>query len=124
MKRVFHGVVSVAVVTLFNVLALGLHAAALQPVHVGHSAGTSSHQTSSTTCLTICTTATLNRNEIIDETDKDKDDTPQPPFYIQFQGPPLIALEKKHSEEARLATDREPPPGGQPAYIVLTVFRA
>jgi hypothetical protein len=124
MKRVFHGVVSLAVLTLFNVLALGLHAAALQPVHVGHSAGTSSLQTSSATCLTICTTATLNRDEIIDDTDKDEDDTPQPPFYIQFQDPPLIALVEKHGEEARLATDREPPPGGPPAYIGLTVFRA
>lgn len=114
-------VVSAAVLALFNTPALGIHASALQPVHTGHSAGTS-HQASPAVCLTVCTAVTLNRDKATDETEED--DTPQPPFYIQIQTSPLAALEEKHSEEARLAADREPPPGGSPAYIGLTVFRA
>lgn len=123
MKRVFHGAVSLVMLALLNVLALGIHAAALQPVHVGPLKG-ALHQTGAITCLTVCTTATNHKEEVVKDTDKDEDDALQPPFYIQFQTPPLIGLEEKHSKEARSAIDREPPLGGPPAYIGLTVFRA
>lgn len=108
--------------TVLSVLSLGIHAAAIQPMTV-HSMG-SSHQSSSSNCFTICTTATLHKEEATKDTDKDEDDKPQPPFYVQFQASPLAALEEKHDQETRFAIDREPPPGGLPAYIALTVFRA
>ena len=125
MKRVFHGVVSVFMLTVLSVLSLGIHAAALQPMSsMGHSMGGASHQTSSSSCFTACTTATLHKDGIIKETDKDEDDQPQPPFYVQFQTSPLLALEEKHGQETRAALDREPPPDSTPAYIRLAVFRA
>lgn len=61
------------------------------------------HQTSSSSCFTACTTATLHKDEVIKEADKDEDDQPQPPFYVQFQTSPLLALEEKHGQETRAA---------------------
>lgn len=123
MKRFFHGVVSVFMLTVLSVLSLGIHAAASLPMNMGHSMGTS-HATSSSNCLTVCTSATLYREDIIKATDKDEDDEPQPPFYVQFRASSLSALEEQHAQETRVAIDREPPPGGVPAYIGLAVFRA
>ena len=124
MKRVFQGAVYVFMVSVLSVLSLGIHAAAAQTMNMGHSMGGASHQVSSSNCFTACTTATLRKDEFIKDTEKGEDDKPQPPFYVQFQASPLLALEEKHSQETRAAGDREPPPGGVPAYIGLTVFRA
>lgn len=111
--------------TVLSVLSLGIHAAALQPMSsMGHSMGGASHQVSSSNCLTACTTTTLRKDEFIKDTEKDEDDKPQPPFYVQFQTSPLLAREKKHGQETRAALDREPPPDSTPAYIKLAVFRA
>jgi len=124
MKRVFHGIVSVFMLAVFSVLSLGIHAAATQTMNMGHSMSAASPQASSSNCFTACTTATLHRDEIVKDADKDEDDTPQPPFYTQFQTSSLLALEEKHSQETRSVIDREPPPDGTPAYIKLAVFRA
>ena len=107
---------------VLNVLSLGIHAAAL-PMNMGHSMGVS-HQVSSSNCFTICTTATLHKEEAIRDEDNDEDDKPQPPFYVQFQRSPLSWLKEQHGQEARFVADREPPPDDTPAYIKLTVFRA
>ena len=124
MKRVFHGIVSVFMLTVLSVLSLGIHAAATQTMNMGHSMSAASHQASSSNCFTACTTATLHKEDVIKDINKDEDDKPQPPFYAQFQTSPLLALEEKHDQEARSAIDREPPPDDVPAYIGLTVFRA
>ena len=109
--------------TVLSVPSLGIHAAAVQSTNMGHSMG-ASHSASSSGCFTACTTATLHKDEIIKETDKDEDDQPQPPLYAQFQTSPLLALEEKRGQETRAALDREPPPDSTPAYIRLAVFRA
>ena len=124
MKRVFQGAVYVFMVSVLSVLSLGIHAAAAQTMNTGHSMGGASHQVSSSNCFTACTTATLHKDEFIKDTEKDEDDEPQPPFYVQFQASLLTALEEKHNQETRLAVSQEPPPDGVPAYIGLTVFRA
>ena len=124
MKRVFQGVVSVFMLSVLSVLSLGIHAAAVQTMNMGHSMGGASHQATSSSCFTACTTATLHKEDVIKDTDKDEDDKPQPPFYAQFQTSPLLALKEQHKQEARSAIDREPPPDGVPVYIGLTVFRA
>lgn len=124
MKRVFHGVVSVFMLSVLSVLSLGVHAAAVQTMNMGHSMGGVSHQASLSSCFTACTTVTLHKEDVIKDTEKDEDDEPQPPFYVQFQASLLTALEEKHNQETRLAVSQEPHPDGVPAYIGLTVFRA
>lgn len=124
MRRVFRGVVSVFMLTVLSVLSLGVHAAAIQTMDMGHSMGGVSHQTNSSSCFTACTTATLHKEDIVKDVNKDEDDKPQPPFYVQSQASSLAALEEKHDQETRLAISQEPPPGGLPAYIELAVFRA
>lgn len=83
-----------------------------------------SHQTSYSSCFTACMTATVRNDEILKETNKDEDDKPQPPFYVQFQASSLLALKVSHNQETRAAIEQEPPPDGSPAYIKLAVFRA
>ena len=122
MKRVFRGVVSVFMLTVLSLLSLGIHTVAAQPMNMEHSMGTSSHRTSTSNCFTICTTATLIKEEAIK--DSDKDEQPHLPYFVQFQTSPLEGYEKKHGQDAKFAIEREPPPGGVPAYISLSVFRA
>lgn len=109
--------------SVLSILSLGVHAAAVQTMNMGHSMGGVSHQASLSSCFTACTTATLHKEDVIKDTEKDEDE-PQPPFYVQFQASLLTALEEKHNQETRLAVSQEPPPDGVPAYIGLTVFRA
>jgi hypothetical protein len=91
---------------------------------MGHSMGGVSHQASSSSCFTSCMTATVRKDEILKETNKDEDDKPQPPFYVQFQASSLLALKEAHNQETRVAIEKEPPPRATPAYISLGVFRA
>lgn len=123
MKRVFRGIVSVFAFTVLNVLSLGVHASAALPMNMEHSMG-AAHQMGSSSCFTVCTTATLHKEDVIKEINKDEDDKSLPPFYVQFQTSSLVALKEKHNQETRFILDYEPPPGGVPAYIGMGVFRA
>ncbi|MFZ1249982.1 MAG: hypothetical protein WAR37_00820 [Candidatus Microsaccharimonas sp.] len=124
MKRMFHGVFSVFMLSVLSVLSLGIHAAAVQTMSMGHSMSGASHQTSSSSCFTACTTATIHKDEFLKDTNKDEDDKPRPPFYVQSQASSLLALKETHDQEARAAIEKEPPPETTPAYISLGVFRA
>lgn len=114
---------SFASVTLLIIFAFGLHVSML-PSSMGHTMEGMTHTvSSSTTCNTVCTFATVQKEENLSE-HSEADDTPQLPFYTQFQVRSLASIEKQHSLAARTAIDREPPPGGAPSYIALNVFRA
>lgn len=124
MKQVLRKVASCLSVALLAVLTFGIHASALLP-QASHVVGGMNHSaSSSSSCITICTLATFHKDDYLNEADENDEDEPQTPFYAQFQSSPLVALEKEHGRETRLAIEREPPPGGLPAYIALTVFRA
>lgn len=123
MKRVFRGVISVFIMTVFSVLSLGMHAAAALPMNAGHSMGMS-HKTSSSTCFTICTIAIPFKEEDIEEDVEDEEGQPQLLRYTQSRSSLLSAFKKQHEQEAKIAINQEPPPDGLPAYIRLAVFRA
>lgn len=105
---------------LLSVFSFGLHVSAMSqsPVHTGNGMG---HATNTSSCGSVCALATSYKNELIEI---DEDDEPQAPFYLQAQSQLISGLVKKHEQETKAAIEREPPPGGLPAYISLTVFRA
>lgn len=122
MKQVVRRLSSGLLIGLLTVLSVG---AGAQPPQTNHTMGRLSHSAgSSSNCITICTSVIFHKTEDVNEADENDDDEPQAPFYVQFLSSPIAAIEKEHSQETRLALDREPPPGGPPAYIALTVFRA
>jgi len=124
MKQVVRRVSSGLLIGILTMLSLGAHASA-QPPQTDHAMRGMSHgASSSSNCITICTSTTFHKTKYINQTDENDDDEPQTPFYVQLLPSPLAAVEKGHSQETRLAMEREPPPGGPPAYIALTVFRA
>ena len=124
MRQIVRRLSSGLLIGLLTILSVGAHASA-QPPQANHAMEGMSHSaSSSSSCITICTSATFHKNDYLNETDKNDDDEPQTPYYVQLMSSPLAALEKEHSQETRLAIEREPPPGGPPAYIALTVFRA
>lgn len=102
MKRVIRGIISVFMFILLSGLSLGIHASAVQPMNMGHSMGTS-HQTNLSSCFTTCTTATLLKEDVVKDTNKDEDDAPQPPLYVQFKTSPLAVLKEIHNQEAKSA---------------------
>ncbi len=122
MKQVLRTVGLFFSTALLAILTSGTHASAVLP-QASHAPGGMSH-TNSSSCITICTSAPFHKDDYLSEIDEKDDDGSREPFYIHFQSSPLVALEKEHSQKTRLAIEREPPPGGLPAYIALTVFRA
>ena len=124
MKLVLKKLMPLSSSGLLIVLSLGLHSIAISPQTSRAMDGMNHGANSSASCITICTSTTLHKDDYLSENEKKKDDEPSTPFYVQLQVSSLVALEKLHSQETRLAIEREPPPGGPPAYIALTVFRA
>jgi len=107
-----------------GVLSLGIHAAAVQTMDTEPSMDNVSHQMSPSICFSACTTATVRKDKILKEIDRDNNDEPKLPFYVQSQASSLLALKETHDQEARAAIEKEPPPETTPAYISLGVFRA
>ncbi len=124
MKQVLRKVGTYFSAVLLAVVTFGASTSALLPQASHAMGGMNPSVGSSLNCITICTLATFHKGDYLNETDKNDDDEPQTPFYTQFQPSTLITLKKEHSQKTRLAIEREPPPGGLPAYIALTVFRA
>ncbi|QQG50776.1 MAG: hypothetical protein HZB75_04610 [Candidatus Saccharibacteria bacterium] len=123
MSQVLRKVGSFFSIALLMVYAFGVHACVFP--QTSHVPGGVKHDVSSlSSCLTACALTAPGKDDYLRETDENDDDEPQPPFYIQFQSSSLAALEKQHSQEAHLAIEREPPPGGLSAYIAFAVFRA
>ncbi|MFY9227822.1 MAG: hypothetical protein WAO28_00635 [Candidatus Microsaccharimonas sp.] len=124
MKRAFYGVFNVFILTILIVQSLGIHAGATQTMGMEETSidGTSYYM-SPPNCFTACMTATLRKEEVLKNTDKDEDDKLQSPFYVQFQAFSLLALKEIHDHETRSTIEREPPPEGIPAHISLGVFR-
>lgn len=123
MERIVRGISSSLLIGLMTVLSVGAHASA-QPPLPSHAMNGMNHSTSqSSNCITVCSSATLHKEDYLNDVAENNDE-PEMPFYIQFLSSPLAALENEHNQETRLTLEREPPPGGLPAYIALTVFRA
>lgn len=107
-------------VVLLNVFAFGVHTAAFA-ASSSHSMAGMKHASNSASCVSLCTTAPVRKEDDIDRSIVEDEDEPLPPFYTLYQQP-LLSLTKLHSEEARYALRFEPPPG-PPAYIEYSVFR-
>ena len=123
MMQLMKKAVTLSFVGLLAVFSLGLHLNFLQPSPSHTMDGMSHSFNSSTSCVTACNSATLQKDDYLSEHQSDKDDEPEPPFYSLLQLNSLTAIEKQHSQKARLVAKQPAPPGGLPAYIVLSVFR-
>jgi hypothetical protein len=124
MVDVINKMMSVSSVVLLAVFALGAH---LTPVssQTAIAMGDMTHPnntSSSMNCIASCTSATVHNDTYLDNIEKNNDKQ-TPPFYIQFRASPILEIANRHTHETLLAMVREPPPGGSPAYIALTVFR-
>ena len=120
MKQAFYAIASGVILTALSVLSLGVHTISatprkMEPLGSVHGATTSA-------CTAVCVTATLQKEDIVTDVDKE-DDEPEPPFYAQFQPSPLDAIEEQHNQEARSARNMQQPPGAVPVYILMNVFR-
>ena len=120
MKRVFRVALPAFLVVLLNVFAFGVHTAAFA-ASSGHSMAGMKHTSTSSSCVSLCTTAPIRKEDDIDRNIEEDEDEPLPPFYTLYQQP-ILSLAKQHSEGARYAVRIEPPPG-LPAYIEYAVFR-
>jgi len=124
MEHIVKRVSSGLLIGLLTVLSVGSHVGAQAP-QTTHAMGGMSHSAgSSFSCITACTSAKFHKTEYINETNENDDDELQTPFYVQLLASPLAICKNEHSQEAHLAIEREPPPGGLPAYVALNVFRA
>lgn len=111
MKRIFHTVLSLLLITVMNIFVLGAHSSAMSGMK---------HAKTSVGCITLCASTSSNRLSDIEIIDNE-DDEPGEPFYTAYQQP-LLSLESHHTAIAREAVKFEPPPG-IPGYIRFAVFR-
>lgn len=122
MKRWLGSVISILSIAVINTFAfVGLHAGAMsqQSMSGGMSHGTMS--TKSVSCVSVCTTATVNRGDDLELPDKNEDDEPSLPFSLTA-AEIIASLEKQHSNVARSLVKYEPPPG-MPLYIQFATLR-
>lgn len=123
MKRWLGSVISILSIAVINTFAFGgLHAGAMsqQSMSGGMSHGTMS--TKSVSCVSDCTTATVNRGDDLELPDKNEDDD-EPSLPSSLTAAEIIAsLEKQHSNVARSLVKYEPPPG-IPLYIQFLTLR-
>lgn len=122
MRKVLRKTASLSLAVLLGVLSFGAHAGAVSRAS-SHVMDGMNHNTSLSSCATICTSATLYREELTDESGEEEDDKTGEPFYMHLRPPSIALLEKEHDTQARAVLKHEPPPG-LPAYLTLTVFRA
>jgi len=78
------------------------------------------HGANSSSCVTACVLATGHKNVLIE---RDEDDEPVEPFYMQLRTSSLLAMQEEHRQQANRLIEFDPPPDS-PAYIRLAVFRA
>lgn len=118
MKKLFTSILTVFTVLLLNTFGSALHASAM-PV-TSHEMGSMNHETSSSvSCATLCRSAVINKEKILDlELDKE-DDEPSIPFYAQSE---VWKFSEVHVNQRNYANSIKPPPK-IPIYILYGVFR-
>ncbi len=119
MKKLFTGIVTIFAALLLNMFGLALHASAL-PL-TSHEMGSMNHENSSSaSCATLCRTAVINKDEILNlELDEEKDE-PTIPFYAQGDVWKHIDTYVKQKNYA----DSVKPPPKIPIYIRYGVSRS
>lgn len=115
--HVFGKIISFTMLALASSLSFGMHIAMAVPSHATHEPVSLGHASG---CSMLCMATPSSVQGV---RDNKEDDEGPPPILYQKAVVGALALEHQHTQEARLVTSREPPPGIGPAYITLTVFR-
>ena len=118
MKKLFTGIVTVFTVLLLNTFGLALHASAMPMT--SHETGVMNHDTSRTAyCATLCRTAIISKDTIVNSELDEEDDGPPLPFYAQNENWRYSDTYVKQRDYA----DSVKPPPKVPIYILYNVFR-
>jgi hypothetical protein len=126
MRKLVQHMFSLVVLTIVSGFGLVNHVSAMPAsMHqMEHGSSHSQHmQSSSSTsrCVTLCTSAVVGRDEDLDfVSEEDDDDEPVVPFYVLTQ---QSIYDTKSSEVTRAVASIKPPPK-VPIYILYGVFRA
>ncbi len=118
MKKLITGIITVFAILLFNTFSSSLHASAM-PMN-SHEMGGMNHETgSSASCATLCRTAVINKEEILNLENDVENDEPTIPFYAQSE---VWIFSEIHVNQ-RIYADSIKPPPKIPIYILYGVFR-
>ena len=118
MKKLFTSIITVFTILLLNTLGSALHASAM-PMTT-HDLGSMNHETgSSASCATLCRTAVINKEEILNLENDVENDEPTIPFYAQSE---VWIFSEIHVNQ-RIYADSIKPPPKIPIYILYGVFR-
>ncbi|MCA9332205.1 hypothetical protein KC968_04710 [Candidatus Saccharibacteria bacterium] len=123
MKRWISSAISIITIAVINTFTFGgLHAGAMSQQSMSGGMNHGSMSTKSVSCVSVCTTATVNRGDDLELPDKNEDDDePSLPFSLTTSKI-IASLEKQHSDVARSLVKYEPPPG-IPLYIQFLTLR-
>ena len=118
MKKLITGIITVFAILLFNTFSSGLHASAM-PMN-SHEMGGMNHETSSSeSCATLCRTAVINKEEILNLELDAENNEPTIPFYAQNE----VWKFNEICANQRIYADSVKPPPKIPIYILYGVFR-
>ena len=118
MKKLITGIITVFTVLLFNTFGSALHASAMPMA--SHEMGSMNHETSSSTsCATLCRTAVINKEEILNLENDEENDESTILFYAQRE---VWKFSEIHVNQ-RIYADSIKPPPKIPIYILYGVFR-
>ena len=118
MKKLFTSIITLFTILLLNTFGSALHASAMPMT--AHELGSMNHETSSSvSCATLCRTAVINKEEILNLENDVENDEPTIPFYAQSD---VWIFSEIHVNQ-RIYADSIKPPPKIPIYILYGVFR-
>lgn len=118
MKKLFTGIITVFTILLLNTFGLAFHASAMPMT--SHEMGSMNHEASSSaSCATLCRTAVMAKDEILNLELDEENDEPTIPFYAQNE---VWKFSKIHVNQ-KIYADWVKPPPKVPIYIMNGVFR-
>lgn len=118
MQKLFTSIITVFTVLLINTFGSALHTSAMPMT--SHDMGSMNHETSSSvSCATLCRTAVINKEDILNLENDEENNEPTIPFYAQSE---VWKFSEIHVNQ-RIYADSVKPPPKIPIYILYSVFR-
>ncbi len=118
MKKLLTNIAAVLTLLLLNTFGLSLRASAM-PMGPHEMSGMNHKTSNSATCATLCYTAVIKKDEVVNLESDEEDDEPSVPFYTHIK---VCDFSETHVSQKLYAYSVKPPPK-VPIHILYSVFR-
>jgi hypothetical protein len=109
----------IVAILLLNSLAFSTHTSAMPAMSHDINSGMKHSTSDSASCATLCRTAVLNKDELVDSDYDEENDEPAIPFYLLTN----VGQFNNDSVSQKIYAESVKPPPKIPIYILYAVYR-